>query len=291
MSTSIPAWNPEAEVARLRRQSAQRKYIKRMRLVRLLWALAMVTLVGLCIEVLVAVGFSPRFWIYRLDVKPMETLTRVEVVKRMALPEGSNFYRVSLREMEKRIGVDPRVAHAQVTRGTIGVLRVAVRERQPVCQIGYTDPPVYMDARGYVFMRPHPPNEQVVIIEGVKLPTYRSIAGKRLQNARVKSVQATLAHLSRGQGEGTLDIARILVGQDGWITLVLKQGTQVFVGHYQDLDIQQKSWYIEKAIVAASEKGYALVDLDFIDVRYVVPETGMGIRFHPKSWNGEHTSS
>lgn len=267
------------------RTSQQQIRGRKIRLVRRIWAMVIILFLVLTIEIFTAILSSPRFNVYRIVVKPMETITSAEVIQRIALPPESNYFRVSEKELAKRIAVDPRVARVQVTKGNVGVLQVAVQERKPVCQLGHSVPPLYMDAAGYLFQRPQPPNNAVLVVDGLKLPITANIIGHRLKNEHLAVVRAILVKYNQDDSEGKLDIKRIIVDKQGWFTLILQQGTKVFVGDISVNNIDQKVWYIDKAIVAASDKGFSLDDLEFIDIRYVVAETGMGIRYHPKTKN------
>ncbi|HEX2948958.1 MAG TPA: FtsQ-type POTRA domain-containing protein [Armatimonadota bacterium] len=284
MDTPLPPMNPE--VARLRRQSAQRKFRKRLRHVRLLWTIAFVLLLLFLMEVLIALSFSPRFWIYRISVHGQETLTKGEVIRLMHLPEHSNFYRVSLGEMERRISAEQRVASVRVRRSIIGALTVDIYERQAVCQLGYSIPTLYMDAQQYVFTRPTPPTEPVPVVEGITVPSSKRILGKQLKTAETQLVLDCLNELNKASGGVDLDIARITIADKNNINLVLRQGTLVYIGPPDDL--ATKAWWVKTAIVQASKEGHALEQLDYINVRFVNRETGVGPTFHVKDVQEEN---
>ncbi|HEY3377961.1 MAG TPA: FtsQ-type POTRA domain-containing protein [Armatimonadota bacterium] len=278
METYLPTMNPE--VARLRRLAAQRKLRKRLRQVRLLWAIIGALVVVLLFEVLAALLFSPRFWVYRITTTGMDTLTAGEVIRLMHVPAHSNYYRTSLRTLASRISAEPRVAAAVVKRGAIGVLTVDIQERQAVCQVGETIPPLYLDAAGYVFTRPAPPDTPVPVVEGLKAPAPKAIIGKRFDDAAAATVLACLAQLRIPTKGVALDITRIVVADNGWINLVLRQGTLILIGAPDELPV--KAWCIKQAIIQASSEGHALEQVDYINVRVVNKETGMGPTFHVK---------
>lgn len=277
--------NPDAECERMTLEHSHKIFKRKMRLIRRIWVMSIFLFVVLAIEVTTAFFTSPRFQIYRIKVAPMETISTAEIIQRMALPENSNYCRVSVKKLASLIAEDPRVAHVQVTRGNVGVLHVAVQEREPVCQLGYTIPPLYMDAAGYIFQRNRLPAKALIIVEGVKLPRYDKVIGHRLKNENLATIRLIITKFHLISNERILNVARIIVDNQGWVTLVLQQGTKVFLGDITKSNIDQKSWYIDKAIIAASEKGFTLADLEFIDIRYVVASTGMGIRYHPKTRN------
>lgn len=285
MDRTIPKNDQSTKNEREERDYQRQIRVRRVRLVRRIWVMVVILFIVLAIEVITAILSSSRFNVYRIVVKPMETITKAEVIQRIALPPESNHFRVSEKELAKRISTDPRVDRVQVTKGNIGVLHVAVQERKPVCQIGQSAMPLYMDAAGYLFQRPKPPSNAVIVVEGLKLPNSAIIIGHRLKNKHLATVRAIVAKYHQDDNVGNLDIKRIIVDKQGWFTLILQQGTKIFAGDISVNNIDQKVWYIDKAIVASSEKGFSLVDLEFIDIRYVAAATGMGIRYHPKISN------
>ncbi|MHB9133784.1 MAG: cell division protein FtsQ/DivIB [Armatimonadota bacterium] len=266
MDTWLPPMNPE--VARLRRQSAQRKYRKRLRNVRALWTLAFILLLLLFIEVLAALCFSPRFWIYRIDVTGNETLTQAEVVRLVNLRPHSNFYRTSLGKLAERVKANPRVEDADVRRSAIGVLLVEVKERQAVCRLGYTEQPLYVDAGKFAFTRPIAPNPQVPVVENSGIQTAPALIGTKVKSDRLDAVLACMQALrDAAPGHTPIKISRIEFDQHGWIKLVLQQGTKIFIGRPQDLPA--KIWVMHQTIALQNGRGHSLDKLDYIDVRTV----------------------
>ena len=272
--------NPE--VARLRRQSAQRKYVKRLRYVRVLWAIAGLLLVALTAEVITAVCISPRFWIYRLEVTPSETLTVPEIVRLINLPASSNYYRVSLARLAERIEQgEPRVLRAAIHRGAMGVLKVAVQERQAQCRFGYDMPPRYMDVDNMLFTRPVAPTPPVPVVEGVTFSP-PVIFGKPAVDPNAHAVADCLAAVRQVFPEShSLEIARIIVAPaTGRMTLILNQGTQIYLGFPSDLS--EKMWVVQQIIVYASNDGYSLDKLEYIDARAPELSAGLGGHYKPK---------
>lgn len=287
METTLPPMNPE--VARLRRQSAQRKLRKRLRQVRLLWTIATALFLLLAIEVLVALLSSPRFQVYRISVRQSETLTTAEVIHLMALPAGSNHYRISLGKLAKRICADPRVQSATVTRGAIGTLNVELQERQAICQVGYATPPVYMDAHGFLFSRPVPPLTPAPVVEGVPLPQPLSPAlGKPLKSPQADAVRVCLQALNHPGTATRLDIMRMVVQPKGGINLVLSQGTLIILGSPDEMPT--KIQRLKDTIVVASQSGHALDRIEYIDVSTFNKETGNGLRYAIKNTPEENVT-
>jgi cell division septal protein FtsQ len=275
---TTPPMNPE--VARLRRKAAERKYRQRVRIVRLLWATAGLLLLVLFIEGLIALGFSPRFWVYRIEVRQAETLTNAEVIRRMALPRHSSYFRAPLGRLARRIETEPRVAQAWVRRGELGVLVADVQERTAVCRLGFTAPPIYLDAAGIAFTRPVPPESPVPVLEGV-VPKTLPVLGKVVA---LKPVTQTLACLralrETAKDRAPLAVSRVVVGLNGGFTLILPAGTKVFLGAPERFPL--KLWMLQQAVLKASQDGYSLNRIKYFDVRYVTDQSGKGVAMRPK---------
>lgn len=272
--------NPE--VARLRRLSAQRKSRKQLRYVRALWGMAGVLLVVLVIEVLIALSFSPRFWIYRIEIAGTETLTRAEATRLTGLDPARryNYYRVPLGRLAAGIRREPRVAAATVRRGPIGTLLVDVHERQAVCRLGYARPPLYLDAKGYLFTRPVAPTYSTPVVEGLTVPITPKMLGTPLTAVPVAHVLQCLATLREASPDSPLEVARVVVTTRERMMLVLRQGTKIFIG--EPKDFAAKAFVLGKTVVAASNQGYALGQLEYIDVSVISKPTDLGAVYRPK---------
>lgn len=272
--------NPE--VARLRRQSAQRKYRKRLRAVRLLWSVAGVLLLVLVVETLVALSFSPRFWINRLDITGIETLSPGEVIRLTELREHSNYYRTSGSVLAERIRREPRVKSVHVARGAIGTLQIDVTERTAVARIGASRPPLYVDAAGIAFTRPVPPATAVPTVQGIRVTHPRRMQGQRLTSRAMTSVLQCLAIVRKSSSprRAALPVTSILVAPSGRMMLVLRADVQVLLG--EPTHLEDKIWMVEKMIVDASAKGFPLEKLAAIDVRVITAPTDAGASYRPK---------
>ena len=280
MDMPLPPMNPE--VARLRRQSAHRKYVKRLRYVRVLWAIAGVLLVALAAEVVTAVCISPRFWITHIDVSPGDTLTMPEVIRLLALPEHSNYYRARLKRLAARLEQqEPRIAHATVHRGSMGALVVGIQERQPACRLGLDVPPRYLDADNILFTRPGALNPPVPVVEGIVLPGDNPF-GRVVGDQRVTAVAACLRAVAQvfQKGKG-LDIARILVAPTGRMTLLLRQGTEIRLG--APVDFEKKMFLVQESIVYASNQGYSLDQLAYINATVPDRSAGLAVDYKPRT--------
>ena len=288
--TPLPPMNPK--VAHLRRQSAHRRYVRGLRYARCLWGSAGVLLLALLIEVVLALSFSPRFRIYRLEVTGVDSLTAAEVIRLAHLSLKSNYYRISLREVAERICTEPRVQSAAVRRLNVGVLGIEVTERNPVCRLGQTLPLTYLDADGYLFTRPSPPSAPVPVVEGISVAR-GSQPGKRLATDHVDGVLDCLAAMRGNTADGPpLHVARLVVSPPGDTTLVLNEGPKVFLGRPEDFT--RKIWVVRNTIRTAQEKGYPLPTLEYIDAKIIErlpnPDDGkngvspvLGANFKPKT--------
>jgi cell division septal protein FtsQ len=271
--------NPE--VARLRRQSAQRKYRKHMRYVRLLWSVVGVLLGILMLEVGLAICTSPRFWIHRITVEGAETLSDHDVIRLVNLRNPhSNFYLTSKRLLASRVAREPRVHDAAVRWGEIGELVVALHERQAVCRLGFTDPPRYLDAEGKLFTRTPAPSTPVPVVEGLPPAVLSVDFGQTVNQPEARAVLETLAALRAKANETVIEVTRVKLGARGTLTLVLRPGTRVFLGQPDNLPVKMQAMH--EVILRASVAGYPLDDLDYIDVRVLTKLTDLGAVYKPK---------
>jgi cell division septal protein FtsQ len=286
MDTPLPPMNPE--VAHVRRRAYDRKYRKHLRFARLLWGVVVLLLLTVAIEAGVALCFSPRNWVYRIEVTGTETLTPDEVIRLMALPPRSNFFRAPLGTLAARIAAEPRVQEARVRRGQVGVLIAELRERQAVCRLGYTRPPVYLDAQGVPFTRPTAPDPPVPTVEGLALNYTRLKLGTPLRMKAADHVRECLAALNATSlGKSRVHLSRVQLTPDGNYTLVLQPGTKVFLGKPKNFRL--KTFILLQGIVQASTDGHALSQIAYFDLRYVVDATGKGAAMRPKTPGGaEH---
>lgn len=273
MDAVLPPMNPE--VARLRRKAAQRKYVKRLRYVRFLWGIAGVLLLLLAIEAVLVLTTSPRFWIYRIKVSGGDTLTQSEVITLAGVPRHSNFYRLSLRQVADRIkNGEPRVLRVTVDRAALGVLSITLEERRPLCRLGPAAPPRYVDADGILFTRPEAPLPPVPVVDGITTPLPVSAFGKVVTADAVRAVIDCLKTASAHSAtEAPLEFSRITLSATGRMTLVMPQGVTVRLGSPDHL--AEKMYVLRNTIVWLSSKGYALNEIEYIDVRSVIRAAGL----------------
>lgn len=263
--TPMPPMIPE--VAHLRRQSAHRKYIKALRYVRYLWICAGVLLIAFAMMVVIALCISPRFWIFRLEVHGAETLSTAEVIRLACLPAKSNYYRTSLRELEQRILREPRVQTVEIHRQSVGVLDIALHERQAVCQVGHSQPLTYLDRDGYLFVRPFPPAFPVPVAERLPAPTRADFARPHVDGAYAAVLSCLAALRDKAPNDPELPVTRLLLNPQGKLVLVLRQGTRIYLGDPDDLT--RKMLVVRKTVVEAQQQGYALDNLDYIDAKVI----------------------
>lgn len=286
MDAALPPMNPE--VARLRRKAAQRKYVKRLRYVRLLWSIAGMLLLALAVEALLVLTVSPRFWIYRIKVTGGDTLTVPEIITLAQVPPHSNFYRLSLRRVAQRIADgEPRVRRVTVERDTLGVLHIGLEERVPLCRLGQEEPPRYVDADDVLFTRPQPPEPPVPVIAGITIPLPVRTFGKPVNADTVRAVVncLTIANAHPGE-EAPLAFTQITLGSTGRMALVLQPGVLIKLGAPDHLE--QKMYVLRNTIVYLSTKGYALNQIEYIDVRSVIRAAGLAADFKLRDPEGTH---
>lgn len=271
--------NPQ--VAHVRRKAANRRYRKRLRIVRLLWAVSGLLLVALLVEVLLATCFSPRFWVHAITVRGTDSLTDAEVIRLVALPARSNFFRAPLGRLAERVMADPRVDTATVSRGDVGELIVDVRERAALCRLDGVRPAVYLDEHGVLFYRRRAPETPVPVVEGLNIPVRDLHLGQALTQDAAGQVRDCLSALQDDSlGKAKLAVSRVKLA-NGVVTLVLRQGTKVFLGPPRDFRV--KTWFLHTFIVQASNDGLALDQIEYFDLSAVTDYNSKAARMKPKN--------
>lgn len=275
MDYVLPPMNPE--LARVRRVRMRQRHVRAVRFVRFLWGIAVLLFALLLVEAVVVILTSPRFWVYRVDAPAADTLTTAEIIRLAAVPPETNYYSINLGAVSKRIEAgDPRVHRAHVRKGAVGVLDIRIEERQPLVQLGHGEPPRYLDADSVLFTRPGALATPVPVVEGLPraLPT-RAFGARLGGDARIRAVQSCLREMDRLFAEfGPLEIARVVLAPNGRMTLVLRQGTRIMLG--DPIDFYTKLYAVRGSIIDASKSGFALQQLEYIDVSNTDRPVGMG---------------
>jgi len=270
--------NPE--LARVRRLRMKQRYVRAVRFVRFLWGIAGLLFLVLLAEVVVVVLRSPRCWIYRIEAEPGDTLTAVELIRLADIPPGTNYHSVSLGQVARRIAAhEPRVRRAFVRKGALGVLRIGVEERTAVCRIGLAAPARYLDANGVLFTRPTAPATPVPVVEGLPRQLPVRAFGQRLGgDPRIANVLDCLRHMDMVFTDyHPLDVDRVMLAPNGRMTLTLRQGTRVLLG--EPTDFHEKFYAVRQDIIDASQRGFALHQVDYIDARAPHRAAGLGAEY------------
>jgi len=226
----------------------------RLALYRKMWTFAWVLIIAFVIEASIAAWYSPRNYIYRLDVRNAETISKEEVIQLADVKPGSNYFRASLDDIARKIkSQDPRVDNVVVERGAMGTLVLTVNERKAVCQLGNSEPAMYLDKKGYLFTRPVPPSKPVPVLKGIETPDEKNM-GKRLTDAYVAPALIAVAALPAQTDKGfALEIASLKLDEQSGATYELTNGITI---EYGTLTYPvQKATVIKSLIDQAITKG------------------------------------
>ncbi len=237
----------------------------RLALYRKIWTFAWVLIIAFVVEALIIAWFSPRYYIYRMDVRNAETMTPEEVINLADVKPGTNYYRADLAQIAKRIkSQDPRVDNVTVERGSMGTLLLLVNERKAVCRIGTSEPPMYLDKKGYLFTRPVPPSNAVPVLAGVEEPDEANM-GKQLTDAYVAPALAAVAAVPTQTDSGiVLELASVKIDEQSGITYELTNGFSIEYGPMTYP--AQKAYVISNLIDQAIEAGNTLEQLNYLNV-------------------------
>jgi cell division septal protein FtsQ len=251
MDTPSETTNPR--LAQLRRERTLRKRRDHRRWVRLLWRMVVGLALVLVVEVLVSTWVSPRFWVFRIEVKGTDTLTLGEVLRFANVAPGTSYYRVDCDEVAQRVKQgDARVANAVVRQGGIGVLVITVQERKPVCRLEGTGVPLYLDASQFLFTRPKPPKTPVITVQGVPLPKSKPIY-QLLNTPEARTAVSLVVKLPRTTPEGRpFPAERARVSAHGMVDLYLEGGIHVLLG--KPVALREKMLVLGALLDDAAEK-------------------------------------
>ena len=241
---------------------------RRLALYRRIWTFAWVLIIAFVVEALFIAWFSPRYYIYRMDVRNVETMTQEEVTKLADVKPGTNFYRADLAQIARRIkSQDPRVDNVAVERGSMGTLLLLVNERKAVCRIGTSEPPMYLDQKGYLFTRPVPPSNAVPMLTGVDAPNETNM-GKKLTDAYVVPMLKAIAALPAQTDKGfVLELATVKINDQSGVTYELTNGITI---EYGQLNYPvQKATVLKSLIDQAINDGYTPDQLNILNVTCV----------------------
>jgi cell division septal protein FtsQ len=262
MDIPSPTTNPR--LARLLRERALRKRRDHKRWVRFLWKMVVILIVVLVVEVLYSSAASPRFWIYRIEVRGLDSLTEGEILRFAAVKDGTSYFRVRCKDIERNIrNGDPRVANVVVKRGDIGVLLIDVTERAPLCRVGETTPPLYLDSTRFLFTRPIPPRRPVPVITGIPVPDEKP-PYHTLNSPQACATADYLTEFPEASVKGIpIRASKGEVTVDGAITLYLEQGTRIIVGKSEHL--KDKAFLLQKIVDYIKDDGSTLDNALWID--------------------------
>ena len=203
----------------------------RLAMYRKFWAFAWLLMVAFLVEAWIAAWYSPRNYIYRLDVRNVDTMTKEEVIQLAGVKPGTNYFRVPLQDIAGKIKAqDQRVDNVVVERGAMGTLVLLVNERKAVCRLGTSEPALYLDKKGYLFSRPVPPATPVPVLSGVEAPDEKNL-GKKLTESYVAPVLSALAVLPSQTDKGVaLEIASLKFDEQSGATYELANGITIEYG-------------------------------------------------------------
>lgn len=229
---------------------------QRLALYRRVWAVAWILILAFLVEAWIAAWFSPRNYIYRLETRNTDSMTEEEVIRLAAVKPKTNYFRVPLQDIAARIkSQDPRVDNVIVERGAMGTLVLTVNERQAICRLGTSEPPLYLDKKGYLFTRPIPTPNLVPIVTGIEAPTEKKM-GEKLTEAYVVPVLKAVAALPAKTSKGIpIEAASLKVDEKSGATYELSNGIII---EYGTLTYPaQKAEVIKNLIDNAIEAGNA----------------------------------
>lgn len=201
-------------------------------------------------------------------------------VRRLLLDQGSDVIgrpvgRVDLSELEDRLNAIPVVARANVYHGMDGLLRVDVKQREPIVRVlGGEGPGCYLDREGWTFPTSEVHTARVLVATGPGVPRALTTGVRHVPTDSLLSrdpVAGGLFALARSVHEDPfLDALfdQVVVTPAGEFELLPRVGGQVvLIGDGTDLRqrFNKLRQFYEHGMAGGDWRRYGRIDLRFTD--------------------------
>lgn len=219
------------EVAeRMKKRNAPRRARRRsLRPGRLLLLLLGVALVGMAIESVYLIFYSPKFRLARLEVTGCQTLDPQQVIAQAGVALGKNIFLVRTGQIARRLRQLPAVQRVRLSRRLPDRLVIGIEERRPVAYLGQQQgTAVLFDQQGFAFISAGPlaaPGAAgLARIEGLSFDS--SSLGQPSRDPRLLGLMAAWRAFSNAR----LPVSRLVVEEGDHLTVALEDGTLIKLG-------------------------------------------------------------
>ncbi len=189
---------------------------------------------------------NKTFAIREIEVQTDGVLSLDQLRRWAGVTPGANLLALDLAGVKRNLEYVPFIASASVERVLPGMLRVRVRERQPVAQVNLPRPRpgggvevlvYHLDAEGSV-MTPLDSRQRSTPIfqEGGPLPAVSGVnphdlhPGRRIESPAVQSALQFILAFDRSPMAGLVELHRIDAGASGVLVATTAQGSEVTIG-------------------------------------------------------------
>jgi len=184
---------------------------------------------GLALELVYAVLFSPRLALRRIEVRGDREVCE-QVAARLRLPRNTSFFLAPTKQLARQVASVPAVRNARVARHFPGRLVVTVEKREPVAVIRSAEQALLVDAQGVVYaIRNEWGWGQPELVAPHVTPKTMSGGEAKVELARLLAVLRAFGPSPR------LGVARLELDRGDEITAVLESGAQVRLGTQDQL--------------------------------------------------------
>ncbi len=262
--------------AKWRREHSPRT-VSRLLVVAAFFALVVGLLLMTVRQSLAFLTDNPIYAIRTLDIPEPTYLSARDIAALSGVSKGENLLRICLQEVRKRLLEHPNVRDAVVRRILPDVLRIEVKEREPLAQINIGKN-YLVDLEGVVLTwnEKFGPQEWPVI-EGLDLKS--KVVDNKIQSEPLKEALALLKEFRGSVLLSRVDIKAVKLNQPGGYVFVCGRDISLrFPQGLRATDIQGKFTQLAAVMEDLQRKGVIpeIIDLRFNDIVVLPKATAPG---------------
>ena len=223
---------------------------------------------GLCVLVAGAIAFlctTPLFNVTQIEVVGNETVSKEEIISLSQIKINENMFKNVKTTIRQNIKGNAYIENVAVKRVLPNKMQITVQERKVKFMVKLLNSYAYINSQGYI-LEITSQTKEVPIIEGMSTPEEEMIAGKRLNNEDLNSLEVALSIVSSCEEN---EISRFITSinvkdPNEYIVYMAEKSKTIHLGNHSNLGA--KILYV-KAIIEAEEgnEGDIFVNGDLIN--------------------------
>ena len=223
---------------------------------------------GLCILVAGAIAFlctTPLFNVTQIEVTGNENVSKEEIISLSQIKLNENMFKNVKTTIRQNIKGNAYIENVAVKRVLPNKMQITVQERKVKFMVKLLNSYAYINSQGYI-LEVTGQTKEVPIIEGMSTPEEEIIAGKRLNNEDLNSLEVALSIVSSCEEN---EISRFITSinvrdPNEYIVYMAEKSKTIHLGNHSNLGT--KILYV-KAIIEAEEgnEGDIFVNGDLIN--------------------------